>query len=508
MTSKTLMLSASILAISLTSSVAAGAPALDGETDVYGAHVFVRALGGSDNDRIFSATVTSDGGVAATGYTYTYGAGDRDVLIVKFDPCGRPAWVRTLGDDDVEEGRSIIETHDGGLVVAGYTDSFPYSQRNLLLMKFTAEGDHLWTRVLARPYVPPGGVLEFRSYAVIEDSDHRLLITGDMLRANPTRYSLFLAMFGPGGDYIRIRVAFNAASASRSHYGYGLAEMCGNEGYLVAGRAHGPSIGEDILLAKFARDGYLDWGWWIAQDGNGNPERALGLIRTDDCGFALTGRTDEDLFVLRRDSDGDPVWSRKLVGDPCIGYSILEASDHGLVVTGEYGESPEDALLAKWSETGTSQWVRAFGAPFSLDIGHAVVEHIQGPLFNPNLWVLGRTRSWGAGMDDALVARCDSEGLTCVQSPVDLTSVNWAPPGIEVHDWLFPEIHDPDPDLETVCDSCPWDINCDDIVNVEDLLFLLEHWGHGEPCPADVNGDGIVDVLDLLELLAHWGPCP
>lgn len=52
------------------------------------------------------------------------------------------------------------------------------------------------------------------------------------------------------------------------------------------------------------------------------------------------------------------------------------------------------------------------------------------------------------------------------------------------------------------------DINCDDVVNVSDLLLLFGAWGdcpHDGSCPADLNGDGVVNVSDLLILFANWG---
>lgn len=52
------------------------------------------------------------------------------------------------------------------------------------------------------------------------------------------------------------------------------------------------------------------------------------------------------------------------------------------------------------------------------------------------------------------------------------------------------------------------DLNCDEVVNVSDMLILLGAWGTCPPdgdCPADLNGDGTVDVSDLLILLSNWG---
>ncbi len=60
-------------------------------------------------------------------------------------------------------------------------------------------------------------------------------------------------------------------------------------------------------------------------------------------------------------------------------------------------------------------------------------------------------------------------------------------------------------------ETCPWDLDDNEVVGVSDLLSLLGSWGPCPPkadCPADFDGNGNVGVSDLLALLAHWGPCP
>ncbi|HRP61991.1 MAG TPA: hypothetical protein PK400_01710 [Phycisphaerales bacterium] len=52
------------------------------------------------------------------------------------------------------------------------------------------------------------------------------------------------------------------------------------------------------------------------------------------------------------------------------------------------------------------------------------------------------------------------------------------------------------------------DFNCDGVVDVLDLLFLLSSWGpcpKGSDCLADLNESNVVDVQDLLILLSNWG---
>ena len=52
------------------------------------------------------------------------------------------------------------------------------------------------------------------------------------------------------------------------------------------------------------------------------------------------------------------------------------------------------------------------------------------------------------------------------------------------------------------------DFNSDEIVDINDLLILIEHWGTNEPL-CDIGptywGDGVVDAADLQVLMSYWG---
>lgn len=50
----------------------------------------------------------------------------------------------------------------------------------------------------------------------------------------------------------------------------------------------------------------------------------------------------------------------------------------------------------------------------------------------------------------------------------------------------------------------------DGVVNVDDLTFLLAHWGFCPDCAADIappGGNNVVNVEDILELINTWGSC-
>ncbi|NBX37164.1 MAG: hypothetical protein EBR10_08085 [Planctomycetes bacterium] len=54
--------------------------------------------------------------------------------------------------------------------------------------------------------------------------------------------------------------------------------------------------------------------------------------------------------------------------------------------------------------------------------------------------------------------------------------------------------------------ACPCDLNCDGVVDADDLTILISSWGQAG-VPADVDNSGTVGSSDLTTMLASWGPC-
>jgi hypothetical protein len=49
------------------------------------------------------------------------------------------------------------------------------------------------------------------------------------------------------------------------------------------------------------------------------------------------------------------------------------------------------------------------------------------------------------------------------------------------------------------------DTNCDQHVDVNDLLQVITHWGPCGTCPSDLDSNGVVNVSDLLTVITNWG---
>ncbi len=57
--------------------------------------------------------------------------------------------------------------------------------------------------------------------------------------------------------------------------------------------------------------------------------------------------------------------------------------------------------------------------------------------------------------------------------------------------------------IEVVSDELLGDVNGDCVVNLDDLLLVISHWGDGSG-GGDANGDGATDAVDVLAVIGQW----
>ncbi len=78
---------------------------------------WAKTYGGNYPDRAFSIQQTSDGGYIAAGFTESFGAGGRDIWVLKLSSEGDIEWQHTYGGWSLDRAKSIQETNDGGYIV-------------------------------------------------------------------------------------------------------------------------------------------------------------------------------------------------------------------------------------------------------------------------------------------------------------------------------------------------------------------------------------------------------
>jgi hypothetical protein len=103
---------------------------------------FVAARGWDDGstEDVHSITGTVDGGVAIGGSTNATGAGDFDMLLMKFDSSLNLGFARTIGGTAKEQVTAIQQTGDGGYVISGDSMSNSAGLNDLMIAKFDSTG--------------------------------------------------------------------------------------------------------------------------------------------------------------------------------------------------------------------------------------------------------------------------------------------------------------------------------------------------------------------------------
>jgi len=117
------------------------------KTDTTGDTLWTKTFGGNDSESGHSVQQTTDGGYIITGYRDTYGISWLDVWLVKTDASGDTLWTKSFGGSSREVGNSVQQTIDGGYIITATTYSTGAGNGDIWLIKTDISGDTLWTKI-------------------------------------------------------------------------------------------------------------------------------------------------------------------------------------------------------------------------------------------------------------------------------------------------------------------------------------------------------------------------
>ncbi len=151
------------------------------KVDSQGNLQWTRAIGGTNNEWLYSIVQTSDSGYLLTGYTTSFGQGNHDVYLVKLDKNGNLQWDQTIGGPESDIGYAIIQTHDGGYAIVGSTTSFGQGGSDVYVIKLDSAGNLEWARTVGGPGNDVG-------FSITQTNRNEYVITG------------YTQSFGSGGN--------------------------------------------------------------------------------------------------------------------------------------------------------------------------------------------------------------------------------------------------------------------------------------------------------------------
>ncbi len=363
--------------------------------------VWAKTYGGPQAEGCRGICPCPDGGFIMAGYTFSHGAGDSDVLVVKTDNQGNLDWSRTFGGVGAEYGNGCLSLSDGYLVI-GYTTSFGSGSKDVYLIKLDKTGKEIWSKTYGGPSWDEG-------IGIRETGDGHYVVCG------------YTHSFGKGEEdvYLIKTDSYGNLVWSRTYGGERLDignSICvtGDGGFLLGATSGSFSQNTDFLLIRTDRDGQEMWSRTYAAKGpRGHGFDWCNSISSNQEGGALLAgyadcRDVMDMHVIKTDSEGTEVWSSTLGRKPFydFGNAVYESSSGEVILLGTTKSIAADKTiynndisLIRLDSEGNTIEEKIFGGPGS-DWASAVAQTEDGDII-----IAGHTDSSGSGFFDMLLMR-------------------------------------------------------------------------------------------------------
>lgn len=140
--------------------------------DSAGEQQWTRNDGGLQFDRANSVVQTSDGGYIVAGVSNSFSAAhDLDAWVVKYSSSGTTVWTKSFGGTGDDAADCIAPTSDGAYILSGYSNSFSQNTHDVWVFKMSASGQMIWEKVYGKPD-------QDEAYAVKQAVDGGYIVAG------------------------------------------------------------------------------------------------------------------------------------------------------------------------------------------------------------------------------------------------------------------------------------------------------------------------------------------
>jgi hypothetical protein len=263
------------------------------KTDAVGNMLWSRTYGGANNDRALQVVDTSDGGYALAGDTVG------DFWLVKTDASGIAQWSQTYGGTEYDHASAVVQTIDGGYALTGFTYSYGVGSADFLLVKTDSAGNMQWNKTY-------GGIYDDASFHVVKTGDGGYALAGWTYSFNDgTVAHAWLVKTDSAGN-----MQWNQTYGKSNQYDAAFSVVQTNDGgYALAGETNTSRPEQfDFLLIKTDSAGNIQWNKTY---GGAGDNWAWSVVQTTDRGYALAGWTnssgagEHDFWLVKTDSEGN-----------------------------------------------------------------------------------------------------------------------------------------------------------------------------------------------------------
>jgi len=318
-------------------------------TNELGDTLWTKTIGGTGDEQPNAMKTTMDNNYIIAGSTDSYGAGNRDVYLIKVDQSGATLWAKTFGGTLDDVGYDVIQTSDGGYLVVGTTPMNTSGYTSLYVIKTNSSGDSLWTKAYQKKDVNTG-------LSVVQLADGGFFIIGETLQYGLSNTAdCYFIRTNMIGDTIWTKTI----GGSGLDGAFQVLET-GDNNLIISGSTTSYGAGGiDIFLSMFDSNGNE---LWMKTFGGANDDYGGAFSPTDDGGYIISGYTESygvwsrDMYLIKTDNYGDTLWTKTFdSGGDEWGGCVKQTSDKGYIISGNtsiFGNG--DVFLVKTNPEGIS----------------------------------------------------------------------------------------------------------------------------------------------------------
>lgn len=338
-------------------------------------------FGGDKNDVPENAQKTDDGGLIITGYSYSFFY-PFALWIIKFFPNGEIDWqkIYTEGiEGEGSKGDAIQQTADGGYIVAGSIYSHENDSVDMWIFKLDSKGEIEWQKKYG------GEKIDSKqsdiAMAILQTLDGGYIVAGYTLSFGKGSADFWVLKLFPDGS-IDWQETFGEENWDEADAV--IQTMDG--GYIVCGRNQSEAqnlASQDIWIIKLSSRGNIEWQKKYGADGEDTP--SYSILQTIDGGYIISGGLSSDGWVSKLYPDGEIEWQKAIGGTKYDAFwSSQHTQDGGYVFAGATesfgGGLRRNIWVVKLSSQGKIKWQRTYGMDDSEDYVRSIQEASDGGL--------------------------------------------------------------------------------------------------------------------------------
>lgn len=353
---------------------------------------FTKTFGGAGDD-IAQSILRKDNFIYIVGTANKFNNQGGQMYLLKLNLAGELLFEKTFGNGVEHQGMDLILSKDNHLLLVGSFKASNNSEKDVYVLKLDLNGNVVWEKTY-------GGPLEDFAVAVIETTSGEFCIAGATKSFGASVLDRYVIWLNQKGDLIKeLRQGGLKLDGSSD-----IIELENQDLVLFGYTESYGANSRDFYLLRMNSQGDSLWSKRYGGDGY---EESHSIARTEEGGFLINGHSsstdpNHNMYAIKLTEGGDVIWEKEFGGDQHDGGESLLIDNRGLFVflgrSMSFGNGSRNLYYTITKPDGDIL-EEIFIDEVGDDRGYAITED------DLHYYIVGQSNSFSGGDSDVLLVR-------------------------------------------------------------------------------------------------------